>query len=579
MSQVSFNFHGQSQHAACASSSISSMSFEKSLPKSVDTVIVGNGPAALILSYILHGNCPFYDTSFNNHPDRILDTKLRADLIYDGFDVGDITAHFPSSRFSYSTAALPINVLLDTLLRPLADTDPGAYKPCVSWKRLPDRAVSHVLLSCTKPGGQWASNPVRASWDIGALSYLDQLSLPGYSLRDHLASRYSPEESDFVRPTRAEIADYLAAYPAAVGIEDSVFPPALVSNVKRTQQGFYIGSHSISCKHLVLASGIFSNLLPARPQLYPLLELPESQASEPPLLVVGSGFSAADIIITNLPRRKIIHIFKWDPDNRPSPLRACHKSAYPEYARVYRQMKLAAIALLGEGEGSLALTRRKSNTLKHTKADPNYEGFPNTYIAEATARNGAGTVELRLPSGKMTKRAVSELAYVIGRRGSLAYLDSELQKEVVGPEPPKEKSEKISGRTLRAKVQEDLEVAPNVFVIGSLTGDSLIRHAYGSCIYAAHKILLESGRATRNDIVPEPVISGLSPALNKSNTVDGSGYEVGNSPSPPLAERSAVPRNHIEMETAEPIKRTKRSRWKSDSLRRLMAPLKKCKSR
>ncbi|KAI4140944.1 MAG: hypothetical protein LQ340_007764 [Diploschistes diacapsis] len=534
------------------------MSPKGNLVKNIDVVIIGNGPSALLLSYILHGNYPFYDTLVNHHPDRILDSKIKSNLLEAVDDLHDLTAHFPSARFSYSSAALPINVLLDTLLRPLDDTEPGKYKSCVKWEKGANRSVPHLLLGSTLPGGQWASNPVKASWDIGALSYLDQLSLPGYSLREHLSARYDATESDFVRPTKAEVADYLAAYPTKVGIEDAIFSPTVVSDIVRTKDGFYIESHSIACKQLVLASGLFANLLPARPQLQPLLQLPENDSFEPPLLVVGSGFSAADILITNLPKRKVIHVFKWDPETRPSPLRACHKQAYPEYARVYRQMKLAASLKIEESENMAALARQKSNTLKNTKADPNYEGFPNTYIAQANALNGVGAVELCLPNGELTKRAVSNLEYVIGRRGSLSYLDSHLLEEVVGTQLSAEEAERISGRTLRSKVEEDLEVAPGVLVIGSLTGDSLIRHAYGSCVYAARKILsaYEVGTAdSRGSIkyqeTSEQCNGSIPDGLLHNHTIKDNKDEA------------EMLRKDIETETAEPNRRRKRDQRKA----------------
>ncbi|MCJ1332729.1 hypothetical protein MMC10_009423 [Thelotrema lepadinum] len=536
------------------------MSSLKPLPKSIDTVIIGNGPAALILSYILHGNCPFYDTTCNPHPDSILDSKLGNDILCDVEDVEKLTAHFQNSRFSYSTAALPINVLLDTLLRPLADTDPGTFKSCIKWRKLEERAVPHLLLGSTNSGGQWASNPVRASWDIGSLSYLDQLSLPGYSLRDHLGAECDLQDSEFLRPTRAQIADYLAAYPAKVGIEDSIYPLSAVSEIVRTDDGFHVGSHSISCKRLVLASGIFSNLLPARPPLQPLLKLPHFEGLEPPLLVVGSGFSAADIIITNLRKRKIIHIFKWDPDNRPSPLRACHKQAYPEYAGVYRQMKLAALTMFGDSGGSLALTRRTSNTLKNVQADPNYQGFPNTFIADASNANGVGNVKLQLPSGESIERTISNLEYVIGRRGSLSYLEPLLRTEVVGTNMSAEESDRISGRTLRSKAETDLEVAPNVFVVGSLTGDSLIRYAYGSCAYAAAKIVRGHEGAAVEEVTEALENGKAITAKPNGNIPNGSANSISAGAS---TKDSEAPRTDLEAETAEPIKR---SRW--DRLKR-----------
>jgi hypothetical protein len=278
---------------------------------------------------------PYY---VGGHYDSILDAKLRKEpnLLH---LTEDLYAHFASS-LRYSTQALPVNTLLDTLIRPNADTELNPTS-CVQWRYEPEKAVSHVAIGDTEhAGGQWADKPVSASADIGTLSYAEQLSLPGYSYEVHLAKRETQDQCDFVRPSRAEVADYLRAYPAAAGIADSVFAGTKIEDVRRTKDGFVIGSLGIRCKHLVLASGTFSVNIPPPLSLAPVAQLNNIQH---PLLVIGSGFSAADVIISAPATRRIIHIFQWAPEKRPSPLRACHHTAYPEYATVYRQMKLAAI--------------------------------------------------------------------------------------------------------------------------------------------------------------------------------------------------------------------------------------------
>lgn len=129
-------------------------------PEQVDTIVVGNGPSALILSFILHGNIPYYN-SVHPHPDPILHQRLQQAPCLLDVDISELTSHFAASRISYSTQALPINVLLDTLLRPLADTDPGEHKSCVEWRYEPLRKVEHLVLGdTTNAGGQWADNPV-----------------------------------------------------------------------------------------------------------------------------------------------------------------------------------------------------------------------------------------------------------------------------------------------------------------------------------------------------------------------------------------------------------------------------------
>lgn len=486
----------------------------------IDTVIVGNGPSALILSFLLHGHIPYYNSS-NPHPDPILHNKLiRSPCLLD-INVQSLTEHFHASRLSYSTQALPINVLLDTLIRPLADTEPGALKTCVEWRYEPRKAVRHVVLGNTaQAGGQWADNPVAASWDIGTLSYAEMLSLPGYSLAEHYRLSGKVHPADFYRPTRREIADYLAAYPGAVGISDSIWLGSVANDISRTNDGFYIASQDLRCHHLVLASGIFSHLLPARPQLQPLLQLPShSSEAEPPLLVVGSGFTAADIIISTLPQRRIIHIYKWSPEDHPSPLRACHADAYPDYAGVYRLMTLSAVRYYGQDGIFSPLRRPKSNPFFSSRDwDRSYEGIPNTYIKQVLVHGKCATVTLEGSDGQLFDREVSNLEYVIGRRGSLGYLDDRLQKEVLSPVTPmNDGANQISGQSLRSKVEKSLEVAPHVFVTGSLTGDSLVRFAFGGCTFAASRLM-----STAEPFMNEPdqaTSMKLSDTTNHSITV------------------------------------------------------------
>ena len=473
--------------------------------KHFDTVIINNGPSALILSFILHGNVPYYNIN-NPHPDPILHAKLLKSPCLLNIDVLNLTSHFGASRISYSTQALPINVLLDTLIRPLADTEPGTHLSCVEWRHEPERAVSQMVIGDTaQAGGQWADNPVAASMDIGALSYAEMLSLPKYSIADHYRVTMIDPPEEFHRPPRKEVADYLAAYPAAVGIKKALSLSRTVGDITRSMNGFHVRSHNIYCRHLVLASGVFSCLIPARPALQPLLYLPKvPPLCEIPLLVVGSGFTAADIIITNLPQRKILHIFKWAPEEHPSPLRACHPHAYPEYAGVYQRMKLSAATALGNQDIMSPLKKHKSNPFfDPANWDNGYEGTPNTYIKCVSTCGSKGIVALEDSHGSIVEREVSNLEYVIGRRGSLNFLGNGLRLEVLGSDiGDKDTAGLISGHSLRSKVEENIEVAPDIFAIGSLTGDSLIRYAYGGCVYAAREILQRNESEGRTSLIP-----------------------------------------------------------------------------
>jgi hypothetical protein len=335
---------------------------------------------------------------------------------------------------------------------------------------------------------------VKASWDIGTLSYAGMLSLPGYGFDQYYQDVYGEHLPFYLRPSRKQVADYLAIYPSHVGINDSIHNSLMLSGGSRHQNGFYFASHNITCKHLVLASGIFSRLIPPRPLLerLPVLNVKPEAHSEYPILVIGSGFSAADVIISTPAQQKIVHIFKWNPAKAPSPLRACHQQAYPEYAGVYRRMKFAALSSNTSRDRRPRPGRRRSSTFDLSRDwTSNYEGLPNTEIIDVRVTATGAVVTLRNDAREEFERHISRLAYVVGRRGSLKYLAPCLLEEI-GVESFD--ADLLSGQTLRQQASEDLEVSADVFIIGSLTGDSLVRFAYGSCAYAAGKIMMNRSK-------------------------------------------------------------------------------------
>jgi len=177
--------------------------------------------------------------------------------------------------------------------------------------------------------------------------------------------------------------------------------------------------------------------------------------------------------------------------------------------------------------------RRKSNPFfSYRDWESIYEGLPNAEILEVTRHTDKSIVKIRLESGDIIERAVGHLEYVVGRRGSLSYLDPELRNEVLGDGPldmPTDRdnsSTLISGRTLRAEAEADLEVAPNVFITGSLAGDSLVRHAVGGCVYVAGLVLdpaRQSTGKTSPDGASTPACLSPSASSTGSPTIRANG--------------------------------------------------------
>ena len=73
----------------------------------------------------------------------------------------------------------------------------------------------------------------------------------------------------------------------------------------------------------------------------------------------------------------------------------------------------------------------------------------------------------------------------------------------------------VSGETLRRRVEAGVEISRNVFVVGSLTGDSLVRYIMGACTYAAGKIVRDiEDRKESGGVFGEPYSCGDSGSDN-----------------------------------------------------------------
>jgi hypothetical protein len=461
----------------------------------------------------------------------VLDRKLQH--VPDLMQVDErLWSHFDGS-LRYSSQALPINALLDTVVRPNGDTTVG-QRSCVAWKREPRRAVSHVVLAAAAAtGGQWTASGDDGVDAIGTLSYAEMLSLPGYSFAEHHERACGRPLPELERPSRAEVSSYFAAYPKAVGISDAIHTGCAVSSASRYPGGFIVQPFGIACRHLVLASGIHDHEISPPPLLRPLMAV-NSPAS--PVLIVGSGFSAADAIISTPPARKIVHVYRWNPESRPSPLRGCHRQAYPEYAGVYRQMKAAALGASAAAALSVSPLARKRGNPFFNQRDwaSTYEGLPNATVDGVIQGASHAIAQIRLANGSRAERAIGALEYHVGRRGSLQYLDPALWNEVIEPpaadrgDPPAPVSavqdrSSVTSRTLRRKAEADTEVAPGVFVTGSLTGDTLVRHAYGACVHAAGRII--GARAAPAPPRQSPLPTGLLQGSGASAAAIGVEHE------------------------------------------------------
>ncbi len=224
-------------------------------------------------------------------------------------------------------------------------------------------------------------------------------------------------------------------------------------------------------------------------------------------------------------------------------------------------MKLAALSSSRSKEKRPRLGRNASEFDSRRDWRSTYEGLPNTEIVDVQVDEDgvSATVTLKRAGrdGIPFQRRVGGLAYVVGRRGSLDYLSTGLFQEVLpsnGDACGCKSRTMISAHTLREKANEDLEVAPHVFITGSLVGDSLVRFAYGGCAYAAGKIMeysVRNGKGTdgtntekSNGVVKAclsryqtPTSSPRIPAMNGFDGHEASPVSLGQKRDMPLDRR------------------------------------------
>ncbi|KAK9478929.1 hypothetical protein V1514DRAFT_329454 [Lipomyces japonicus] len=496
----------------------------------VDILIIGNGPSALTLSYLLHGNIPFYDSNgtYGPHPDPTLHSllspvsSLYEDILHNvSLQQYLVHAHRPFT----SQAVSPVNFLLDSLVAPNFDTNINAKDQSrIRWDFDRSEAINHLVIgSSLVPGGQWADKNVPSK----TLSYAEMLSLPGYSFDDFYKARYGTSLPSFTRPYRHDVKYYYSIYPQKVGINDCVHTNITVLSLHRSSSSKFkftaiIQNNDtkqikvINAKSTVLATGVLSHPAPPDPSLHPIINkgvdfTASSPNNEDAMLIIGSGFSAADAVLATDRRQKIIHVFRWDPKGKPSPLRACHEEAYPEYANLYKHMRSSV--------RSKPLPADHGDKRKDFLAN-RYEGIPNGKVVDCSTN----LIRILLPSGVIIERRFSNLKCFVGRIGIISYLSGSLRTEIGVPADQfwvskesfrnriqngiyrwvhtglRKRSDKVlndcdkfDGKIVNYDYDYcatyGLELTHDLFVIGSLLGDSLVRYSLGSCVLVAANLI------------------------------------------------------------------------------------------
>lgn len=323
-----------------------------------DVVIIGNGPSGIITSFMMSGQVPYLKQSI---PEDIpLDEMLAARLNNERKDRPLLEADLMDlAEGLEGRSNNPVSLLMDNLLNPCADLSLDVPS-LVDWRFEPEKQIDHIVLGTGPPGGSWhcfEASPRTVSparW----LALPPHAALPGYA----------PLE----RARACDVAAYYEKYVREMGLQRYFRSSAIVTSVRRlssdqvspcsegcTQKAVWCVSgydsreerpFRYTCGRVVLASG--ANDIPNRlagislpGAIYNLSKLDAALSrisgalrseSFPPALVIGSGLSAADALVsTQEAGLPALHVYK----PTATALRGLSAALYPEYHHIYKMMQ------------------------------------------------------------------------------------------------------------------------------------------------------------------------------------------------------------------------------------------------
>ncbi|KAF9151775.1 Oxidative stress-induced growth inhibitor 2 [Linnemannia schmuckeri] len=205
-----------------------------------------------------------------------------------------------------------------------------------------------------------------------------------------------------------------------------------------------------------------SKPLPATDNLPPSC----SSMSKLPIVIVGTGLSAADAILLiheKQPWRRVIHIYKHFSASEPSPLKRCHRDVYPEYNSIWIRMKRFATLKNSvqsyqhpkEGEQPC---RVFGNVDKQSTCEPckqllsqeeqgqdrvdefaplcsacSYKGLPDASVSSWDPVTGQ--IVLVLSHGVVIQEQVAAVGVFIGKQVHMGFLKGSLAQEMLSSSP------------------------------------------------------------------------------------------------------------------------------------------------
>lgn len=485
-------------------------------PNPWDVIVIGNGPSAICLSFLLSGFRPYYNGM--PHPVPFLEEKLN-NLKNKSIVEADLY-HLAEGLVGRSTN--PVAVLFDHLLHP--DADRGALNSSLLyWVREEQHAIPHIVLGKWAPGGSWQ----QMDGNLQTISISNWMELPSLPLNEWLKSKNGkiigatgPKAN---RATVADVRNYYCDFLHQKKLEKNFLSGYLVTSVQKVSlfengidcesgevvpcspdrkenhnflwevRGYRIPPkfHAVQehviqreefcfqSNSIVLATGTTDvpNRLGISGENLPhvvhslktfeqMLTRKEITSESEPVVVVGAGLSAADAILMALENDiPVAHVFRVSALDSSLVFKKLPLSMYPEYHRVYSLMK-----------------GKEMNDL--------YKAYPKHKVEELKKDN---KVLIKcLKTGCSISTLDTSLAIVlIGAKPNLTFLPQEGKH--MGVVPNKSIDSKHNPIEVDPLSYESIQ-EPGIYVMGPLMGDNFVRFAIGGSLGITNHLLRKRGK-------------------------------------------------------------------------------------
>lgn len=469
--------------------------------KHTDVVVIGNGPSALALSFMLAGNRPYYNGTplANEFLSQRLHKEKEISLLDQDLE--------PLCEGLEGRSSNPVALLFDHLFHP--DADMGLDNQSVlDWKYEEQSNIPHIVLGKARTGGTWQ----KMDGTMQTISQNSWMELPKVPFKEWIQKKRNPCTSEPMhgRATIADVKDYYSDYVKTQGLQQYFKDNYTVTSVQRVYHLKNVvdsesgevepccrnvrlnhthcwevrGYHSIFddqgdaisrydfcfiTPHVVLATGTYDipNKLCVEGENLPFVAhslgdfekkvaTSELNSLSDPILVVGSGLSAADAILMAMEAHiPVIHVFRRSPSDPSLIFSKLPSAMYPEYHHIHSLMKGKVISDLYR-----PMARHQVKEILDHIGD-------HKVVVESKKQELLSTFD------------ISFAAIMIGSRSDLGYLPREGRHLGIVPQWPIDGKHNIIDIDAYS-YQSTHE--PQLFAMGPLVGDNFVRFGIGGAL-------------------------------------------------------------------------------------------------